>query len=452
MRSVAKASHVRHLLAFWFWFLSISHTATGGHATATEGFSRFFQFSSLQRLLGSFSHRPQQQAEVLIVGRPSQLSDNSTEKIGGPSTPPHLNPTKRTNTSSNAHALLRKIPLDTNPPVLPRKGKKLDIATYYAYDQGPSGELPPQPSFPQVTCRSQEDCPSPRHTCLRGGCTCPPILRGSADCTKPTPLPPERHYCFSSIQSYIQIAMDPKNLHNTVESWEFLSILQGNVSDLPQRGSWASCAVVASGAELRHSKAGSEIDSHSAVFRFNDAPTKGHEAYAGSKTTVRIQNLNYCSFAENESEVCLTYTGTPERCLKKSVQHPVQRGEASRAVKAVLQVPPRLLDAEPAPDRHPRDAGPCLPLDLPQEAEDLPREPQAQAPGPASSHAPLQEALRSQNLGRVFWPPLCLPPLWRGLPLRFPGASHQAGALLREERDDRKVWEEPARAAAPLVL
>lgn len=51
----------------------------------------------------------------------------------------------------------------------------------------------------QVPCKTASDCPSGLHQCLNTTCTCPPILRGSADCTAQTPISPMRAYCFSGI-------------------------------------------------------------------------------------------------------------------------------------------------------------------------------------------------------------------------------------------------------------
>ncbi|XP_068135314.1 beta-galactoside alpha-2,6-sialyltransferase 1-like [Hyperolius riggenbachi] len=50
------------------------------------------------------------------------------------------------------------------------------------------------------------------------------------------------------------------------------------------------CAVVMSSGSMNSSKLGNEIDSHDAVLRFNDAPTKGFETDVGSKTTIRLMN------------------------------------------------------------------------------------------------------------------------------------------------------------------
>jgi hypothetical protein len=51
-----------------------------------------------------------------------------------------------------------------------------------------------------------------------------------------------------------------------------------------------------------------KIDSASTVIRFNDAPTKGHEAKVGTRTDIRIQNRDHCGFAENTHERCLFYS------------------------------------------------------------------------------------------------------------------------------------------------
>ncbi|XP_064455147.1 beta-galactoside alpha-2,6-sialyltransferase 2-like [Ornithodoros turicata] len=51
-----------------------------------------------------------------------------------------------------------------------------------------------------------------------------------------------------------------------------------------------TCALVSSAGSLHGARLGDEIDSHDAVLRFNDAPTKGHEEDVGSKTTLRLLN------------------------------------------------------------------------------------------------------------------------------------------------------------------
>ncbi|TDG47759.1 hypothetical protein AWZ03_005903 [Drosophila navojoa] len=51
-----------------------------------------------------------------------------------------------------------------------------------------------------------------------------------------------------------------------------------------------TCAIVSSAGSLAGSKLGRFIDSHDIVMRFNNAPTRGHEADVGSKTTIRVVN------------------------------------------------------------------------------------------------------------------------------------------------------------------
>ena len=75
-----------------------------------------------------------------------------------------------------------------------------------------------------------------------------------------------------------------------------------------------TCAVVGGSGNLLKTKYGQEIDAHSAVIRFNDAPTKGKELFVGSKTTLRLQNRYYCGFTEHPGEMCMHYTQAGPDC------------------------------------------------------------------------------------------------------------------------------------------
>ena len=61
-------------------------------------------------------------------------------------------------------------------------------------------------------------------------------------------------------------------------------------SELPRqwRRRYSSCAVVGSSPSLLNAALGRSIDSAEAVFRANAAPTRGYEAFAGARTTVRL--------------------------------------------------------------------------------------------------------------------------------------------------------------------
>ena len=80
------------------------------------------------------------------------------------------------------------------------------------------------------------------------------------------------------------------------------------------------CAVVGNSGSLLGKEHGSEIDAHDAVFRFNGAPTAKFEKDVGTKTTVRIQNVDNLGFKES-SDRYLIFTARNKGDLRKFVNH-----------------------------------------------------------------------------------------------------------------------------------
>jgi len=74
---------------------------------------------------------------------------------------------------------------------------------------------------------------------------------------------------------------------------------------------FSTCAVVGSSNLLVGKGQGPDIDAHSAVIRFNDAPTDGHAHDVGGRTTLRVQNVMTCGWHEFSDEICLHYTSWP---------------------------------------------------------------------------------------------------------------------------------------------
>jgi len=71
-----------------------------------------------------------------------------------------------------------------------------------------------------------------------------------------------------------------------------------------------TCAVVGSSKILKKKKRGEEIDNHTAVFRFNEAPAnRAYVPFVGQKTTIRIQNSVFCGYSEGPSEYCMPMQG-----------------------------------------------------------------------------------------------------------------------------------------------
>jgi len=100
---------------------------------------------------------------------------------------------------------------------------------------------------------------------------------------------------------------------------------------------------VGSSNSLLASQHGSAIDAHTAVIRFNQAPTAGYESHVGSRTTLRIQN----SFAAGEvegarSEVCLIRLSSSKKKNKDGARLGQLSGDGSgHGCGSVVQLSPQ---------------------------------------------------------------------------------------------------------------
>ncbi len=83
---------------------------------------------------------------------------------------------------------------------------------------------------------------------------------------------------------------------------------------------FGTCAVVGNSGNLLQKGHGKDIDAHDTVIRFNGAPTVHYEEDVGSKTTIRIQNVDNLGFHEHNDKY-LIFTARNKRDLQKFVNH-----------------------------------------------------------------------------------------------------------------------------------
>lgn len=168
-------------------------------------------------------------------------------------------------------------------------------------------------------CKSNADC-SDRQLCVRkhtastnGACTCPVMYSGGdpGKCNaRPKDLP---LWCPLHILSAELTRVAAKKGEGLLGS----RLIEDSI-DLPKKADWSSCAVVGSGPSLRKYALGEEIDRHTAILRFNEAPVRGFTNMVGSRTTLRIQNIDHCGYSEGRNELCLHYSSTPTHTCKES--------------------------------------------------------------------------------------------------------------------------------------
>ncbi|UPR01798.1 hypothetical protein HOP50_08g51200 [Chloropicon primus] len=129
-------------------------------------------------------------------------------------------------------------------------------------------------------CQTAEDC-TPGELCSFGKCRCPILYRGPG-CT--TVNPTRGKWCVTPFSGYLRNGYNPKL-------------------------NFTSCAVVGNSNSVKDKEWGEEIDAHSVVIRFNEAPTVGYKKYVGDwhPGTIRIQNKERGGFAERKGEHCVVW-------------------------------------------------------------------------------------------------------------------------------------------------
>ncbi|XRB10705.1 glycosyltransferase family 29 protein [Pseudoscourfieldia marina] len=162
------------------------------------------------------------------------------------------------------------------------------------------------PESPAIECKESASdvrgtCP-PGFFCLQGKCNCPAVREiRDGNCEERTGT---GYTGWVSLNSTKLQSSGVRHQPMLKEAGGKGGKGGGQVADIP----WGRCAVVASSRVLVRKRQGDEIDSHDTVIRFNEAPTKGHEKSAGSKTTLRVQNSSWCGFSER-GEYCMAFQG-----------------------------------------------------------------------------------------------------------------------------------------------
>ena len=146
---------------------------------------------------------------------------------------------------------------------------------------------PKPPTF--GSCSSTSDCQGDRMFCIDGKCRCPVFFPDGENCDVPRE-PEDGDWCLTPLKEWPKAG--PKYKKNKKVLHDF-----------------STCAIVGSAGTMRNSNLGGEIDAHTAVFRFNEAPHKGYEKDVGSKTTLRFQNRDRSGFAEKDGEICVVREG-----------------------------------------------------------------------------------------------------------------------------------------------
>ena len=100
-----------------------------------------------------------------------------------------------------------------------------------------------------------------------------------------------------------------------------------------EQTSFARCAVVGNGGILKTAKYGRAIDSHTVVFRANQAPVKTYEQYVGTKATFRILNKKWTQQYSRGDKMWLP--------LERGATLVASRGDPAIAKRLIVAYPKR---------------------------------------------------------------------------------------------------------------
>jgi len=177
----------------------------------------------------------------------------------------------------------------------------------------PSATLPAVPPGGESfgACTTKSECPGDRMMCVEGVCRCPVLFTGE-NCM--TPRTPTEEWCLTPLPEWP--THGPRYF------------ARGSRTPLD----FTSCAVVASSGNMKRSGFGAQIDAHTAVFRFNEAPTGGLYAEdVGRFSTLRFQNRDRSGYAQNKGEICVVRRGkwskgqdSGGKCLFQQMPEPVE--------------------------------------------------------------------------------------------------------------------------------
>eukprot|EP00899_Mesostigma_viride_P001392 jgi/Mesvir1/11253/Mv01058-RA.1 len=216
----------------------------------------------------------------------------------------------------------------------------------------------------RLDCTKKQDCAS--RLCVRGKCVCPALVNANTDCTAGVL---QDDWCLMPMQKLntadvMRVGQNQSIVDRSATRrfrryskylrMDHFTVNRGNThaigmlkeepqnlpdSDIMDYADFSHCAVVGSSSVMTQPgmrARGAEIDAHTAVIRFNEAPVKGYEKYVGSKTTLRIQNPERAGFAERKGELCIYKMGRASMLPSDSLCHFFENSPQFEAYYRVL--------------------------------------------------------------------------------------------------------------------